>query len=347
MRLLPSVFIVLLVSVSGAVKTKNPDVSSRVSCETTKGPLLIEIYRDWAPLGADRFLELVRDGFYTDIALFRCVRDFLTQFGISDKPKYKHWHNKNIPDDPPLHIPIRKNYLSYAGGGANTRSTQLFIAFEDLNFLGKEPWETPFGMVVEGQATLDSFYKDYGDIPPFGAGPDQQKLHNKGNDYIRSEFPNTDFILSCQEIGAEAAGNRDLEGKEEEEGEAERDGGELAQGQGEEEEGEEEEGELGEQEEGEEEEEEEGVARREREEVEGEEEEEGEPGEQEEGEEGEQGEEGEEGEQGEEGEEEFIESPWSQPPAVVLVAAGLFLGISLTYIVIRRNKALVAENKSN
>lgn len=117
----------------------------RVECQTTKGPLVIEVYRDWAPLGADRFLELVQDNFYTDIAFFRCVKRFLTQFGISDVPSKKHWHNKNIRDDPSLNLGIKKNYISYAGGGPNTRSTQLFIAFEDLDFLGKEPWETPFG----------------------------------------------------------------------------------------------------------------------------------------------------------------------------------------------------------
>lgn len=118
----------------------------RVACTTTKGPLLIEIYRDWSPLGADRFLDLVKDNFFTDIAFFRCVKRFLTQFGISDVPSKKHWHREEIPDDPNLHLGIKKNYLSFAGGGPNTRSTQLFIAFEDLDFLGKEPWETPFGM---------------------------------------------------------------------------------------------------------------------------------------------------------------------------------------------------------
>jgi peptidyl-prolyl cis-trans isomerase A (cyclophilin A) len=117
----------------------------RVKCTTTKGPIVIEVYRDWAPLGADRFLELVKDGFYTDIAFYRCVRGFLTQFGISEDKSKKHWHRNQIQDDPNLHLGIKKNYVSYAGGGPNTRSTQLFIAFEDLDFLGKEPWETPFG----------------------------------------------------------------------------------------------------------------------------------------------------------------------------------------------------------
>lgn len=117
----------------------------KVRCETTKGDLLIELYPDWSPLGAQRFIELVRDDFYTNIAFYRCVRGFLTQFGITEDASKKHWHHNNIQDDVNLHLGIKKNYLSYAGGGPNTRSTQLFIAFENLDFLGNEPWETPFG----------------------------------------------------------------------------------------------------------------------------------------------------------------------------------------------------------
>ncbi len=118
-----------------------------IHCETTKGALKIEVHRHWAPLGADRFIELVKDGFYTDIAFFRSVKGFLTQFGISEDPAKKHWHREVIKDDPNLHLGIKKNVISFAGGGPNTRSTQLFIAFEDLDFLGKEPWETPFGNI--------------------------------------------------------------------------------------------------------------------------------------------------------------------------------------------------------
>ena len=173
------------------------EVVHHVSCETTKGPIKLEVYPSWAPLGAARFIELVKDGFYTDIALFRCVEGFLTQFGISDKPDKKHWHRKEIKDDPNLHKGIKKHYISFAGGGPNTRSTQIFFAFEDLDFLGNEPWEVPFGKVVEGESVLKAFYKGNGDIPPFGHGPDQGKLHNQGNDYIRKNFPKTDFILSC------------------------------------------------------------------------------------------------------------------------------------------------------
>lgn len=114
------------------------------SCE---GLFVIEVIPEWAPIGAWHFLELVVDGFYTDIAFFRCVKGFLTQFGISDKREKKHWHGMNIPDDPSQGRPIEKHVVSYAGGGPNTRSTQLFIAFEYLDFLGNEPWEVPFGKV--------------------------------------------------------------------------------------------------------------------------------------------------------------------------------------------------------
>ena len=125
-----------------------------VRCETTKGPLTIEVYSEWSPLGAERFLTLVADEFYTNIALYRCVERFLVQFGISDNPIKKHWHEDTIADDFNMHKGIHKNDISFAGGGPNTRSTQLFIAFEDLDFLGKEPWETPFGNITQTQFTF-------------------------------------------------------------------------------------------------------------------------------------------------------------------------------------------------
>lgn len=171
--------------------------SETVICETTKGRLTIDIYREWSPIGADHFLDLVRDGFLTDIAFFRSVDGFLTQFGISDKADKLHWHDNTIQDDPNVGKGILKNYLSFAGGGANSRSTQLFIAFEDLDYLGYAPWETAFGKVVEGQNALDMLYRDYGDIPPFGNGPDQHEIHRLGNKYIYDNFPHTDFLLSC------------------------------------------------------------------------------------------------------------------------------------------------------
>lgn len=190
-------FIFFLITQLVNICHSNSGIDS-VSCQTTKGPIKIEVYKEWAPLGAERFLDLVKDGFYSDIALYRCVKGFLTQFGISDDPKMKHWHRKQIADDTNIHKGIHKHYVSFAGGGPNTRTTQIFIAFEELDFLGNSPWETPFGKVVEGGNVLDALYKGYGDIPPFGKGPDQGKLFNQGNSYIRENFPLIDFLVSCE-----------------------------------------------------------------------------------------------------------------------------------------------------
>lgn len=178
--------------------------SAKVEFLTTAGRLVINVHKEWAPKGAEHFLGLVHQGFYSDIAFFRCVEGFLTQFGLSDKEQYKHWHYEEIPDDENLHMGIQKNYVSFAGGGANTRSTQLFIAFEYLDFLGESPWETPFGVVeasIEGQQTLDALYKGYGEMTPFNKeGIDQQKIQSYGNRYVRDFFPETSFLISARII---------------------------------------------------------------------------------------------------------------------------------------------------
>ena len=198
-----SLFLICFIAASVAeVDSSLP--SAKVLCGTTKGTLVIDVHREWSPLGADRFIALVKDGFFTNIAFFRCVDGFLTQFGISDQEGMDHWHEDNILDDPNLNLGIHQNYLSFAGGGPNTRSTQLFIAFEYLDFLGNEPWETPFGLVVEGQSTLDELYRGYGEITPFGSGPDQQEIYRQGNQYIRDNFPLIDFINSCQVISEDS-----------------------------------------------------------------------------------------------------------------------------------------------
>lgn len=116
-------------------------LTSTVICETTKGSLTINVYRAWAPVGADRFIDLVKNNFYTDIAFFRCVEGYLTQFGISDKEDMQHWHHLSIPDDINKNKGFDKNFISFAGGGNDSRTTQLFIAFEYIESLGKEPWE--------------------------------------------------------------------------------------------------------------------------------------------------------------------------------------------------------------
>lgn len=190
---------------------KDSESHPLIECETSKGSLVIEVIPQWSPLGAERFLELIDDNFYTNIALYRCVRRFLVQFGITDNQSKRHWHHQAIKDDPNLHLGIKKNYVSFAGGGPNTRTTQIFIAFEDLDFLGNEPWETPFGRVIKGQETLDHLYKGYGDIPPFGNGPDQSELFQEGNEYIHRMFPQVDFIHTCSRMAVSVKEEKEQE----------------------------------------------------------------------------------------------------------------------------------------
>jgi cyclophilin family peptidyl-prolyl cis-trans isomerase len=118
-----------------------------------KGEILIKMHNDWAPIGAKRFLELVEDNFFTDHPLYRAVKDFIIQFGVSGDPKQQEkWRNKGtLKDDVNKHIKFKTNYLSYAGGGPNTRDTSLFFGASEntgqLNWWGREPWETPFAEV--------------------------------------------------------------------------------------------------------------------------------------------------------------------------------------------------------
>lgn len=199
MKFLVSIFSIVLVICKVYSQEVSNATAAFVQCKSTKGSFVIEVFQEWSPLGARRFLDLVEVGFFTDIGLFRCVDKFLTQFGITDNPELKHWHEDQIQDDPNLNLGIKKYYVSYAGGGPNTRSTQIFIAFEDLDFLGKEPWETPFGRIVEGFEVIDSLYTGYGDIAGFNeAGPDQQRLYREGNQYLRENFPQLDYIESCE-----------------------------------------------------------------------------------------------------------------------------------------------------
>ena len=175
----------------------NANKTYRVKCTTTKGDFELEIYKDWSPLGAERFIRLVEEGFFEDIAVFRAQENFLGQFGISDKPTFKHndhWSKSKIRDDKNRYLGIKKHYLSFAGAGPNSRTTQLFIAFVDLDFLGESPWETPIGKIVKGGENWDKIYKGYG---ASHNSPDQSRIHQDGNKYLRERFPNLDYIIKC------------------------------------------------------------------------------------------------------------------------------------------------------
>jgi peptidyl-prolyl cis-trans isomerase A (cyclophilin A) len=168
----------------------------RVRFDTTKGTFVVEVTRSWAPLGADRFYNLVKNGFYTDASFFRVIPDMVAQFGISANPQLSMvWREAKIADDPV----IRSNEhgtLSFATFGKDARTTQVFINLRDNTELDRKRFP-PFGKVVEGMKVVDKLYAGYGDEPPRGRGPSQTRIINEGKAYLDQEFPKLDSIKSA------------------------------------------------------------------------------------------------------------------------------------------------------
>jgi peptidyl-prolyl cis-trans isomerase A (cyclophilin A) len=189
---------------AGAYSAIAPD-SFDVQLATTKGPIVVRLHRDWSPLGVDRFHALVQQRYFDDVAFHRTIRNFVAQFGIhGDTAVSAAWRGKGIPDEP-VKQPNRRGMLSYARGGPNTRSVQLFFNTVDntprldtLNGFGFPP----IGQIVEGDALLDSLNWEYsgtrgGQTFP---GPSQDSLGRQGNAYLRRVFPRLDYIVTARVI---------------------------------------------------------------------------------------------------------------------------------------------------
>jgi peptidyl-prolyl cis-trans isomerase A (cyclophilin A) len=177
--------------------TERAPARFRVRFETTKGPFVVDVTRAWAPRGADRFYNLVRAGFYDDVAFFRVIDGFMVQFGINGNPRVNEaWRAARIPDDPVTQS-NRRGMVTYAMAGPDTRTTQLFINFRDNKGLDGQGF-APFGTVVEGLAVVDSLYSGYGEGAPRGRGPDQGRAQAEGNAYLRGSFPRMDFVKTAR-----------------------------------------------------------------------------------------------------------------------------------------------------
>jgi peptidyl-prolyl cis-trans isomerase A (cyclophilin A) len=180
-----------------SLATDKAPESFKVKCVTTKGDFVIEVTRDWAPNGADRFYNLVKIGYFKDIAFFRNIDGFMVQFGIHGDPAVNaKWREANIKDDPV----IKSNtpgYVTYAQTGRpHSRSTQFFINFGDNANLDRMRF-APFGKVVEGMDVVKSLYNGYGEGAPRGQGPDQGRVQEQGNAYLKKDFPKLDYIKSA------------------------------------------------------------------------------------------------------------------------------------------------------
>jgi peptidyl-prolyl cis-trans isomerase A (cyclophilin A) len=162
----------------------------RAVFNTTKGRVVIEVTRSLAPNGADRFYNLVRSGYFTDIAFFRVIPGFMCQFGIDGDPAVSaKWRDANLNDDPVKGSNTRGT-ITFATAGPNTRTTQLFINFGDNANLDGQGF-APFGKVVEGMDAVDKINGEYGE------SPDQGRIQGEGNAYLKQQFPNLDYIKSA------------------------------------------------------------------------------------------------------------------------------------------------------
>ena len=161
--------------------------------ETTKGDFVVQVHRDWAPAGADRFYNLVKIGFYEKAAFFRTIDGFMSQFGISGYPEVSAvWREAKIQDDPVRESNTRGR-VTFATAGPNTRTTQLFVNYRDGNARLDQSGFAPFGEVVEGMDVVDSLHKT-GEGHPAGPGPSQGLLQSRGGAYVEAKFPKIDSI---------------------------------------------------------------------------------------------------------------------------------------------------------
>jgi peptidyl-prolyl cis-trans isomerase A (cyclophilin A) len=175
---------------------KAPDVF-RARFDTSKGAFTVEVHRDWAPLGADRFYNLVKNGFFDDARFFRVIADFMVQFGINGNPAVQAPLREATFKDDPVKQSNKKGYLTFAKSGLpNSRSTQVFINFQDNDNLDSQGF-APFGRIVDGMNVVQKLNSDYGDGAPSGRGPDQARIQMEGNAYLTKGFPKLDYIKTA------------------------------------------------------------------------------------------------------------------------------------------------------
>jgi peptidyl-prolyl cis-trans isomerase A (cyclophilin A) len=176
-----------------ALKAQAP-ATYKVKFDTSAGEFVIQVNRAWAPHGADRFFNLVQNGFYDEARFFRAIANFMVQFGINGDPAVSAvWRNATLPADPVKQSNLR-GYITYAMGAApTTRTTQVFINFRNNANLDAMGF-APFGEVVSGMDVVDKINTVYGEGAPRGKGPEQGRVQAEGNAYLIKNFPKLDYI---------------------------------------------------------------------------------------------------------------------------------------------------------
>jgi peptidyl-prolyl cis-trans isomerase A (cyclophilin A) len=159
--------------------------------DTSVGPFVVEVHRDWAPKGADRFYNLVKYGYYDGGGFFRVLPGFMVQFGLNGDPSIQSaWREATIPDDP-VKESNKRTYVTFAKTNRpNTRTTQIFINFADNSRLDADGF-APFGMVVSGMEVVDKINAEY------RQSPDQDRIQSQGNAYLKKEFAKLDYVTKA------------------------------------------------------------------------------------------------------------------------------------------------------
>ena len=169
----------------------------QVRFETTKGDFVVDVHRSWAANGADRFYNLVKNGYYDGVYFYRVISGFMAQFGMHGEPQVEvRWSRANITDDPVVASNTR-GMVTYAKSGPNTRTTQLFINFGDNSSLDSDGF-APIGRVSEGMDVVDQLHSGYGELEDFGGnGPRAYDILAQGNQYLVDNFPDLDHIITA------------------------------------------------------------------------------------------------------------------------------------------------------
>jgi peptidyl-prolyl cis-trans isomerase A (cyclophilin A) len=185
-----------------SLKEKAPE-NYTVKFDTSAGVFTIDVTRSQAPNGADRFYNLVKNGYYNGVRFFRVIPGFMMQFGINGDPALNRvWQTARIPDDPVKGTNARGT-VTFATAGPNTRTTQVFINFGNNSFLDSQGF-APFGKVATGMDVVDKIYSEYGEGAPRGKGPDQGRVQAEGNAYLTKSFPKMDYVKTATIEGAAA-----------------------------------------------------------------------------------------------------------------------------------------------
>ena len=166
---------------------------------TTKGLFDLKVHRDWSPRGADRLYWLFSHGYYDGVRFFRVVPNFVAQFGMSpDTAVTRAWSERRFPDDSVTRSNVRGT-LSFATGGPNTRTTQLFINLRDNTRLDARGFSV-LAQVVSGMPVVDSLYQGYGEGEPRGKGPSQDRIAKEGEAYLAKDFPLLDKVVTARVV---------------------------------------------------------------------------------------------------------------------------------------------------